>query len=166
MKRFLAIGLLVCAACGSSSHPTSAPVTTTVPVAITTTVTKVTTTTVKPTDYKGQYLALAAPVNAAIDKVNKADPTKDVPDDVLQGALTSMASFDSAVLRVRWPANTVADVKAMVRADGAFMADLAQANNQTTASVDAYRSQFARDAQAEGSAANIVRADLGLPANS
>lgn len=161
MKRFLAIGLLVCAACGSSSHPTSAPVTT-VPVAITTTVPKITTTTVKPTDYKGQYLFLVAPLNAAVAKL--VGQSGSIPDDIIQGVATATATFDTAILRLKWPANAISDIKDLVRATAAFSADVSQSNGQTNLSVAAFRSQLSRDSLADSTAANIVRADLGLPA--
>ena len=114
-------------------------------------------------DYGGQYLALIAPVGHAIGALRRVPSNQNVPAAVISSFETAFNNFNSAILRDRWPANAQADIKDLVRADGPLLADVAQINNQTSATTAAFANQLSRDVNAWSVAVNIVRADLGLP---
>jgi hypothetical protein len=111
-----------------------------------------------------QYLALATPVNSAVDTFNVKNNALGSHFSVaqIQAISTPLANayqiFDNAVLRLAWPASLLADLHAMVAADSPEISDL-----QHAATTQAWFDQLARDATASSSAANVVRSDLGLP---
>jgi len=156
---------VVLAGCGGSTKTSSSP-TTSSTVATTTTVAR--TTTSAPVDYGKTYLALVKPLNAAGDAFNAAigklgnNPTSASVQTVATPFAEVLSTFDSKVLRVGWPATTAADVKGLVTADGALIGDLASARSQTVLSASSWESALSSDASKSATAANIVRADLGL----
>jgi len=155
----------VLAACGGSTKGTSAPATSST-VVTTTTVAR--TTTSAPVDYGKTYLALAKPLNAAGGAFNAAigklgsNPTSASVQTVCTPFADALTTFDSKVLRVNWPASAATDVKALVTADGALVGDLSSAQSQTVLSASSWESALSSDASKSSTAANIVRADLGL----
>lgn len=72
---------------------------------------------------------------------------------------------DGELLRVDWPAETRADVKALVAADGAVLGDLRVLDTVSLLSAGDWSNQFSQDFGKLAAAADIVRADLGLPSN-
>jgi hypothetical protein len=78
-------------------------------------------------------------------------------------ATSAITAADNALLRASWPANVVPDIKSMTVVDAALIADLEQVNNQTALSEGGYMNQLQADESKASAAANIVRADLGLP---
>jgi hypothetical protein len=109
------------------------------------------------------YLQLVAPFNAVLDRFKAAakddtdsTSTKQIAKEAAP-VTAALRTFDNAMLRANWSPRVRADVRAMVRADAGFQSDLEQL---------AYTRDWAgltRDAEASSSAANVVRADLGLP---
>jgi hypothetical protein len=73
-----------------------------------------------------------------------------------------LRTFDDKVLRVDWPPETAVDVKELVRADRAFIGDLRALENVDVLSLGLVN-QARQDTTKGGAAANVVRADLGLP---
>jgi len=149
----LALGLAACGGSSTAAKPRTG------------TTTRATTRTTRPApvDFRVQYLALSAPVNVAIDKLNQADPKKDVPAAVLSAVTRVISTFDAAVLRVHWSgSSTPGDVRALVRAASAFVAEL-QLNSRTAVTALALRSRLTPSVKALSAAANVVRADLHLP---
>jgi hypothetical protein len=109
------------------------------------------------------YLRLVAPVNRSFARFEKnaalytnATPSKRIANDSAS-VLAALDLFDNAVLRLNWAPVAKADVRMMVRADAALRADIAEV---------AYTHDFTayiRDETSSSAAANVVRADLGLP---
>jgi hypothetical protein len=113
------------------------------------------------------YLAIVAPVNRAIDRWDASNaPTKTTGQTarVDSPLIAAITRADNRLLRVHWSPRAAADIRSMVKADGAVIADLAiDIQGVQAFSVDDLDSRFVRDLQQVGTAANIVRADLGLP---
>jgi len=110
---------------------------------------------------------MGAPVNAAFANFQSAirnrGTNNDVPAGVVSGLIQAISTFDRAALNVQWPgASTQADVKDLVRAHAALIADLEQTNNPTVVNTPTYANQLTKDLQALSKASNTVRSDLGL----
>lgn len=107
--------------------------------------------------YAAQYLADGKACMAAQDVLHKLP--NDATDAQAQAAATNVVTAcqaaNAAALRQEWPANVMADLRAEVTADGPVFGDLADLVDN----VD----NLARDSGAANAAANLVRADLGLP---
>jgi hypothetical protein len=113
-----------------------------------------------------QYLALVGPYNAALNTFNGklAHTASNASPSQLQTISTPLANalqqFDSAVLRAPWPPGVLTDVHALTTSDAPQLSDL---ENAGSPSAVMWYSQFQRDTTAAAAAANVVRADLGLP---
>jgi hypothetical protein len=115
------------------------------------------------------YLRIVKPANQASEALRKkashwTDST--TPAQAAKDAEPTIAAYraaDNALLRVDWPAATRWDVKELVRADSALIGDLEALEGLDAFSTGNWSSQFVQDAEKVGAAANIVRADLGLP---
>jgi hypothetical protein len=108
--------------------------------------------------YANQYLAIVKPGNDAFAVFN-ALPSSATDAEVGAAAAKVVPveqSAEAALLRAQWPPNVAADIKALVTSYGPLFGDL---SDLTASNVD----QMNRDAGAANAAANIVRADLGLP---
>jgi hypothetical protein len=110
-----------------------------------------------------QYLADVAPYNAANDAFYNA--WKGVTqasqlEGIVSPFLAASQTFDSLILRQKWPASDRQDVKALVAADEGDLGSLEGANVSDISTIDG---NLSRDANASGSDANILRSDLGLP---
>ncbi len=156
----LALAVLMLASCGGSGGEQT---TTVLPAQLQTT-TKPTTTS-KATSYATgrDYLRLVARFNAALAHFQaeaKDDTDSTSTKQIAKEAApvtAALRAFDNAALRANWPPSVRADVRALIRADAGFRSDLEQL---------AYTrdwSGLTRDAEASSAAANVVRADLGLP---
>lgn len=140
--------LLALTACGGSSHKSS----TTDPASSPSASAVVTE---KPMSfYADQYLRIGKPCVDAQSKLRAA-----VGDAAIIAAAkaTSQAcqASNAELLRGDWPTNVKADIRAEVLADGPLLGDLADAATNAGSVV--------RDSGPANAAANIVRADLGLP---
>jgi len=124
------------------------------------------------TDYGQQYLTLIAPVNSAGDQAKQslnafgstftgADVAKAVAPYV-----TALQTFNSAVIRVSWPAKVEPDIRALVAADAVVIGDLNGASTLTALNASQWVQQLNVDASKSRTASDVVRADLGLPASS
>jgi hypothetical protein len=115
------------------------------------------TSTAKATTLGQRYLAIVGPPDAALaTKANSAIPAARLTS-VLDPVAAAYERADSTLLRVAWPANVVPDVTAQVSADGPLIADL------RTAAIGVAAVKIAADFTKAKAAAQIVRADLGLP---
>jgi hypothetical protein len=115
-------------------------------------------------DYPARYLALVAPVNAAMDQLEQGASAGSLPFGLVNGVLQATENFDTSIRLVHWPKpSTVAHVHALVAADAQVDADLPLANAQNGFMIAAFRKRVAHEQQVAGAAANAVRADLGLP---
>lgn len=164
MRTVAVVLLVLAAACSGSSKPVSAPVVT--QPATSTSTTGSTTTTAAPVDYKAAYLKLIAPVNTSLDALDasKSDANGDVPAPVVALVVHAINDFETAALRSPWPnATTRNDVRDLVRGFAPLAGDLATINSQTSATEATWLANFTRDDNTANAAANIVRADLGLP---
>jgi hypothetical protein len=73
---------------------------------------------------------------------------------------------DNSLLRLSWPRETRADVKALVRAEAVLVRDLQTVGLAADLSPRGdWANQFSHDAARAHAAVNIVRADLGLPSS-
>jgi hypothetical protein len=129
-------------ACSLSAAPT------------TTTAAPTTTATTKPSgptkaQPAAKFLALAAPVNAAADKL----PTNITNTSQLQPMVGPLTTFDNAVLRIGLTGQAATDARALVTADKAVLFDIATSDG----------TDVPRDLRATDSAGNALRADLGSP---
>jgi hypothetical protein len=160
----IALGLAA-GACSSSSKPQSGagtlpsltvPVATNPLVATTTTVVEVGAAT---------YARLIAPLNTALQAVSAAPSNANMPTAVLTKAEAAISTFESAALHEHWKgATTPADIRALALALGKLGGDLTTVNAQTALTAAAYRTRLAQDLASTHTAANLVRADLGLRA--
>jgi hypothetical protein len=156
------------AACGGSSHTTTT-VTTPTPAPVATTVAA------KPTpdgmsraQASRAYLAAIAPANAALDafktkvKAMSASDT-DWASAVQPSATAAAAAYNAANVKLAHLAQSypaaAADLKALITADGPMTGDLSNVVDS-----EDWVGALARDARTSSGAAQIVRADLGLPA--
>lgn len=107
--------------------------------------------------YASQYLADGKACMAAQDALHKAP--NNATDTQLQAFATDIVktcqAANAVMLRQAWPANVLADLRAEVTADGPVFGDLADLVSNSD--------NVLRDAGAANAAANLVRADLGLP---
>lgn len=141
------------AGCGGSTHPaaTSASV---APVAP------------PPINYGQQYLSIVAPYNTAVTAAQAqlaklpSDPTVAQVKPITDPLIGKITDFDKALLSARWPANVETDIHALIGADSAVVSDLEEIDSGTP---DV--NQMIHDFNASGSAAALVRSDLGLPSN-
>src|SRR5262245_54894906 len=115
------------------------------------------------------YLRIVKPANAEADRFNAKANRWDDSTTNAQAAkdaaplIAAIQKADGKLLRVHWPAATEADIKALIRADGALIGDLRALKGVDMSSAGSLSNQFERDAGDVQAAANIVRADLGLP---
>jgi hypothetical protein len=126
---------------------------------------------VRPVNYKKQYLALVAPANKLVDKLVAEWDAKPTPSNAaaLKDAgpyIAATETFDNRALRDLWPTGVRGDIKALVVADGQVIAAIEALGSVTVLDSGSVRQQLMSAFTAEGTAANIVRSDLGLPANS
>jgi hypothetical protein len=125
-------------------------------------------TTAPAVDYAAQYLRIVGPANtalAAFGKAAQALPAGATAADVARLAAPALAdaqTADNKLLRAVWPVSAQADIKALVTADAGLIAAL----QDTSASAQDYLTGVSQAGAKAGAAANIVRADLGLPPNS
>lgn len=107
--------------------------------------------------YASQYLADGKACMDAQDVLHKLPNGASV--DQAQATATKMVAAcqagNAAMLRQEWPAKVMADIRAEVTSDGPVFGDLADLADNA--------GSVARDAGAANAAANLVRADLGLP---
>jgi hypothetical protein len=114
-----------------------------------------------------QYLADVAPVNAATDTAKSAfDAATTAPQLAAAAAplVASIETLNSTMLRQQWPSVAKADVKSLVIAAGAELGDLNSLATINDSNASTIETNLSKDIAATGTAANIVRADLGLPA--
>jgi hypothetical protein len=113
------------------------------------------------------YLRIVRPANAEIDRFTaKARSWNDETTNAQAAkdagpVIAALEEADNELLRVRWPAAIRADVKALVRADGAVIGDLNGIRDAVA--VGSWANQFSKDLGEFAAAVAIVRADLGLP---
>ena len=154
-----ALVALALGACSSSAAPTTTTTSppTTVATTTTTTAAPTTTTTTKPSgptraQLAAKFLALVAPVNAAMDKL----PTNITNTSQLQPMVGPLTTFNNAVLRIGLTGQAATDVRALVTADTTVLTDIATSDG----------TDVTRDLGAMQAVDNALRADLGLPAAS
>ncbi len=98
-----------------------------------------------------QYLADVAPANA-------------LPQSTKPPAYAAaVEKLDSLLLSQRWPSGTRADIRALVVADAAVVGDYNAFPSSNILNGSALNPTTQKDLEADTTAANIVRSDLGLP---
>jgi hypothetical protein len=113
-----------------------------------------------------QYLADIKPVNAVGDLVNpavKAATTAAGQAKAVAPWLAIVVKFDSLVLRQQWPTGVKGDIRALVVDDAAVIGDYQALSSASPLNISSLDASLSRDNQADTTASNIVRADLGLP---
>jgi len=98
-----------------------------------------------------QYLADVAPANALPQSTKP--PTYAAAVDKL----------DTLLLSQRWPSTTRADIRALVAADAAVVRDQNASPSSNILNGSGLNATTQKDVEADTTAANIVRSDLGLP---
>lgn len=156
----LLVVIILLAACGASkAAPAPAA-----PVASVSSGHDTTTTSTPAVNYGQQYLAIVGPANAAGNAAVIPDnPTGARLAQVFAPVIAAYQKADDALLRAQWPAGAQADIKAMVTADGAVIGDMNAAAGQNALSAASWETQLSSDGAKAKAAANVVRADLGLP---
>ena len=98
-----------------------------------------------------QYLADVAPSNA-------------LPQSTKPPAYAAAVDkLDTLLLSQRWPSGTRADIRALVAADAAVVGDYSAFPSSNIFKGSDLNATTQKDLEAETTAANIVRSDLGLP---
>lgn len=98
-----------------------------------------------------QYLADVAPSNA-------------LPESTKPPAYAAAVDkLDTLLLSQRWPSGTRADIRALVEADAAVIRDYNVFPSSNILNGSALNATTKKDLEADTTAANIVRSDLGLP---
>jgi hypothetical protein len=110
-----------------------------------------------------RYLAIIKPVNEAsarfaAETVGRHEFTRKEWDSIVNPFLAAIKQSNTALLRADWSATVRAHIRSLVDADAAWMADFSTAYDNLDAGAT-----VARDIAASRRAANVVRADLGLP---
>lgn len=148
---------LTLAACGGSGSGASGSSVTS--DAVSTTASSPSASPTKPLSYyAAQYTTIVAPANKLIDQLSAASNASAADQQKIGTKVAAAIQLaDQQLLRVNWPGSTGTDVKAQVNADGPLIGDLNDLANTSS-------STASRDSAAANSAANIVRADLALPA--
>jgi hypothetical protein len=136
------LGLAGCSSGSSSRAAVSPPTASSAPAAATT---------APSVNYGQHYLADVAPANAAAKAITASD-TITSPDVLALG--TATAATARKLLTQSWPANAQADVHALALDAEKVNSDI---ESQDTASLQA-------DVETMEAQAQVVRADLGLPA--
>lgn len=115
------------------------------------------------------YLRIVRPANAAFARFNAKAQRWDIgtagpaaAEDAAP-AIAAAEEAQSKLLRRHWPSRVAADIRALVRADGALIDDLHALAALTDATSLTWANQYARDAGKVSAASNSVRAALGLP---
>lgn len=109
---------------------------------------------------------MVAPYNVAIDKFyalyNKLPkyPSLKQLEAICIPMATAAQAYIDGVLRIPWQPSMLADVHALATAAGLFNADL---NNTGNPNVSAWSTKLLQDNSTASTAANVLRADLGLP---
>jgi cell division protease FtsH len=157
-----ALGLSVCGAgqAASASGKTTARAST------------VTTAAAAPTtsDLGRKYLTIVAAGNAALEvwrtetQAYTANTTAHTAALDAAPLAAAFARVNRALLRVEWPPATATDVKALVKACSVLIADLRAIGKRRGLSVARWTTQVVQSEVKLETAAGIVRADLGLPA--
>ncbi len=117
------------------------------------------------------YLRIVNPGNAEADRFNaKAarwndQTTGEQAAKDAQPLIAGIQKADRELLRIDWPAPIAADIKELIRVQGALIGDLRGLENVNAFSAGSWSNQFSQDVGKLTAAANIVRADLGLPPN-
>jgi hypothetical protein len=116
-----------------------------------------------------RYLRIIGPTNAALAafKTRVAGYDKSTTDGQLAADLAPLVvaiqQGDKALLPADWPPPVAADVKGLVTANRAFVVDLRAAKSQGGLSSGRWVNQPTKYNRKLAAAANVVRADLGLP---
>lgn len=109
--------------------------------------------------YAAQYIKIGATCIADQDALNKLiDQTPQDPEAIEKQGMKIAAdcqAADAEMLRASWPPAILPEVKAEVTADGPVLGDLMD--------LEGNQDNLQRDSGAANAAANILRADLGLP---
>jgi hypothetical protein len=116
-----------------------------------------------PKEQADRFLAIITPVNEAsarfaAETVGRHVFTRKQWDSIVKPFLAAIKQSNTALLRADWSATVRADIRSLVDADAAWMADFSTAYDTLDAAAT-----VARDIAASRRAANVVRADLGLP---
>jgi hypothetical protein len=176
---FVALGVLVlrqptseaptAAAAAATSSPTTHAPATTAPTS-TTKPTPAPTITVKTAGQ--QYVNLVNPVNAAISafrtKANgwSNSTTSAQAEADAQPLISALQNLQNGLLHDQWPAAAGTDVKAVVQAIAPVTGDLEGLASVNLLNASSWSTTFQRDEASMGTAANVVRSDLGLPSAS
>jgi hypothetical protein len=117
-----------------------------------------------------QYLALAAPLNAAVNAFQASTQYSTTGPEVATKAkpvIGALNTADAALLDLaqKYPAGAP-DLKALVKPDSGLIADLTDVAQINALSQSTWVQQLTQDASQERADANIVRSDLGLPQKS
>ena len=112
-----------------------------------------------------RYLAIVKPVNGAsarfaAETTGRHAFTRKEWDSIAEPFLAAIKQSNTALLRADWSATVRPHIRSLVAADAAWVADFSRAFD----TLDAGPTVVARDIAASRRAANVVRADLGLPA--
>jgi hypothetical protein len=120
-------------------------------------------------DYGSQYVAITAPANDALSMWRSAirklgsDSSPSVIANVTATVAVVLDGTNHELLRAHWPASAEADVKAVVWDEGALIGDLSAVGRQNWFTAASWESHVSADAGKASAAADVVRADLGLP---
>jgi hypothetical protein len=115
-----------------------------------------------------QYLTIVAPVNAAADKFNSQanewsnSTTNAQAEADAKPLISAVLKLNSKLHNDRWPTSSRSAINALVSADAALIKALRSLSSVNQVNASSLISTFHRDQGDLGSAATMVRRDLGL----
>jgi hypothetical protein len=116
---------------------------------------------------RSQFLAASVEFQTAVLRTRPLIMADRNPRDLpaVEGPLLGVVvQYVSLLGRISWPKKAVADGRALERAASAYEQVLLAARDQTARTLVDWDYRFNSAYQAENTAANVVRLDLGLPA--
>lgn len=154
-----------CSSAGSNPPGGSAPTSTTSPTTTTTSHTTL-------GDVADFFEADENAANTVADRVQAtvetlpADATGPQALQALEPLISAAQKYQTQITDLPWSPPFVSDAHALVDAVGSLIGVMESVSSQNAFSIQSWVTQFESAAEAEHSAANILRHDLGLPPES
>jgi parvulin-like peptidyl-prolyl isomerase len=156
------LGVLALTACSASAHTGTRPATTSARTAVPSSTTA-------SDRYISLYTNAVAPADVAIttfnaqakaltNSANVADLAK-----IATPLADTLERVDRTLLQIAWPAKLTNDIRAVVAADSAIIADLRNVSKQTARSISTLKKQFSGDLSKLALKVSIVVPELARP---
>jgi len=156
------LGLLALTACSASAHTSTPPATAS-------TATSVPSSTTATDRYMALYTNAVAPADTAITTFNAQSKaltnSANVTDlaKIATPLADTLEQVDRTLLGIVWPAPLTKDIRAVVDANAAIIADLLNVSKQTARSISTLKKQFSGDLSKLAVKVSIVVNELAPP---